>query len=178
LLTIIAGAGAHAGQDADTVLRVFAQRVDAYAQLHRRLETLIFPIDIAGDPHTVVYGPTQLAAAIRISREGARQGDILSAGVAAVLRQRLAAAVAPQDLDAMTADLITRYPSTNGHRVRVHGAYPSFACSTAPERILHALPPLPTELEYRLVDHDLVLLDVHANYIVDVLPDAFRSPIR
>jgi hypothetical protein len=37
-----------------------------------------------------------------------------------------------------------------------------------------ALPSLPEELEYRLVGGDLVLLDVEARLIVDILVDAIR----
>jgi hypothetical protein len=38
--------------------------------------------------------------------------------------------------------------------------------------LLAALPALPTGIYYRLIDHDLLLWDVDANLIVDVLPDA------
>jgi hypothetical protein len=36
------------------------------------------------------------------------------------------------------------------------------------------LPGLPVELEYRLHGTDLVLLDVEANLVVDILRDALR----
>jgi hypothetical protein len=35
--------------------------------------------------------------------------------------------------------------------------------------VFEALPVLPLELEYRLVGRDLVLLDVHANMVIDIL---------
>ena len=41
-----------------------------------------------------------------------------------------------------------------------------------PPDILHVLPPLPDELQYRLVDRDLVLIDMHADLVVDILPGA------
>ena len=37
-------------------------------------------------------------------------------------------------------------------------------------------PPLPADLEYRLVDYYLVLWDAHADLILDVLPDAIPRP--
>jgi hypothetical protein len=40
--------------------------------------------------------------------------------------------------------------------------------------LLQSLPPLPEDLEYRLLDHDLVLWDIHADLMLDVLPDAIR----
>ena len=41
---------------------------------------------------------------------------------------------------------------------------------------LWTLPALPEELQYRFVGRDLILLDVHANLVVDILRDAI--PIR
>jgi hypothetical protein len=41
--------------------------------------------------------------------------------------------------------------------------------------VLQALPPLPPELQYRMVGCDLVLIDVHADLIVDILPYALAD---
>jgi hypothetical protein len=38
--------------------------------------------------------------------------------------------------------------------------------------LLSALPALPAGIQYRLIDRDLLLWDVDANLIIDVLPDA------
>ena len=38
--------------------------------------------------------------------------------------------------------------------------------------LLVALPALPASIQYRLIDHDLLLWDVDADVIIDVLPDA------
>jgi hypothetical protein len=42
--------------------------------------------------------------------------------------------------------------------------------------LLEALPPVPGGLEYRVVGPDLVLWDVHAEIVIDVLRDALRAP--
>ncbi len=44
-----------------------------------------------------------------------------------------------------------------------------------PPQMLAALPRLPAELQYRIIGNALVLLDHHANLIVDFLPDAFAA---
>jgi hypothetical protein len=36
-------------------------------------------------------------------------------------------------------------------------------------------PELPEDVEYRIVNHDLVLWDIHADLVVDFLPNAFRA---
>jgi hypothetical protein len=43
-----------------------------------------------------------------------------------------------------------------------------------PPRLLQHLPDVPPGIEYRLVEADLVLWDVDAEIIIDVLPDALR----
>lgn len=43
-----------------------------------------------------------------------------------------------------------------------------------PVEILNALPELPAFLAYEFVDRNLVLVDVEADLIVDILPDALR----
>jgi hypothetical protein len=50
----------------------------------------------------------------------------------------------------------------------VNGRWPEGASRGAvPAKLLADLPPLPDELRYQFLDGDLVLLDVHADLIVD-----------
>jgi hypothetical protein len=41
--------------------------------------------------------------------------------------------------------------------------------------LLQALPPLPADLQYRIVDDDLVLVDLRAGLVVDILEDAMKT---
>jgi hypothetical protein len=50
------------------------------------------------------------------------------------------------------------------------------ASCPVPVLLLEALPPVPGGLEYRVVGPDLVLWDVHAEIVIDVLRDALRAP--
>lgn len=45
-----------------------------------------------------------------------------------------------------------------------------------PPHLLAVLPPLPDELQYRFMNHDLILWDVHVNIIVDFIKGALPSP--
>jgi hypothetical protein len=59
--------------------------------------------------------------------------------------------------------------------LRVNAKYPEKAAlPTVPPNILTTLPPLPKEVEYRLVNKDLLLLDPDAELIVDYIPNAIR----
>jgi len=60
-----------------------------------------------------------------------------------------------------------------GIRLQVNATYPEKApLQSTPPTLLLDLPTLPSELEYRIVGRDLVLRDVAANLIVDLLPNA------
>jgi hypothetical protein len=59
--------------------------------------------------------------------------------------------------------------------LKVNAKYPQDQpLPTVPPNVLAALPKLPEELEYRIVKKDLILRDVHANLIVDYIPNAIR----
>jgi hypothetical protein len=45
-----------------------------------------------------------------------------------------------------------------------------------PGCLLEVLPALPQGLQYRLVGRDLILLDLDANLVVDILPEALPRP--
>jgi hypothetical protein len=52
---------------------------------------------------------------------------------------------------------------------------PSLGVRSAPQAgAALTLPSLPEELEYRILGRDLVLLDVQARLVVDILRDAIR----
>jgi hypothetical protein len=57
----------------------------------------------------------------------------------------------------------------------VNGAFPWAIGSAMFPCVTTALPPLPPELQYRVVGRDLVLIDLHANLIVDILPFALTD---
>ena len=57
-------------------------------------------------------------------------------------------------------------------KVDVNTVYPTtIPLVTFPAGLLRKLPDLPPELEYRIVGRNLILRDVKANLIVDVLRD-------
>jgi hypothetical protein len=43
--------------------------------------------------------------------------------------------------------------------------------------VLAVLPALPEEVQFRFVGSDLVLVDIGADLIIDVLPDAFEASL-
>ncbi len=114
----------------------------------------------------------KLAAAIKTARPRAGLGDFFDPSVAPVFRRLIAKALYGLDVEELLRDLFEEHPKTWGYRVSVYDSYPSWATHEVPALLLQQLPVLPGELEYRVVDHDLAILDVDANLVLDVLPAA------
>jgi hypothetical protein len=155
----------------------FTAATREYALLHRRIEQSLGPIQITTSPSELLADANAMAAAIRAERADARQGDLFTTELSNELRVRIADALAEHGLS--PADLVTdEVPegvSRQALALRVGGPFPWIAGSTMLSCVLEVLPPLPPELQYRFLFRDLALVDVHANFIVDVLPDALAA---
>ncbi len=103
------------------------------------------------------------------ARTGAPEGDIFTPRAARVFKKLISQA-ARGDYGALMAE--THEDRDELGRAMVNGRWPGTALTTMPPDMLALLPPLPRELEYRFVHRDLVLWDVRADLIVDVLRDA------
>jgi len=156
---------------ADPLTLTFTAATREYARMHRRLEQQFGPIQVTDRPETIQRAIAAMAAAIRAERPDAKQGDFFTPALARDLRVRVDQALREHGFTA--ADVLAAGadgPDPAMFAVRVNGTFPwvlgaaMFPCVTA------ALPPIPPELQYRIVGNDLVLIDVHASLVVDVLP--------
>jgi hypothetical protein len=157
----------------DEVLDRFETAVGAYASLHRRLERGLPPEQMFDDPEDMFGAAQTLREALLAARPHARRGNIFTPEVAGVIRQRLQASLAYHGYEA--AEIVGAIDSQRLPRTpdpTVNGEFPWGISSSVWPSLLRALPPLPRELEYRFSHRDLVLLDTHANLVVDILEDA------
>ena len=153
-------------------LQLFAARVAAYADLHQRVDAVFPPWTPTEDVDGLFRRRAYLAAAIRAERPHARQGDIFDAVVGAEIRGLIAEALSGVDVELLLEGLYEDCEKPAGYRPQVNAKYPVWAVHEVPFVLLRALPPLPPAIQYRFIDHDLLLWDVDADVIVDVLPDA------
>lgn len=167
-----------ASDDRAAALRLFSQRVDAYAALHRRLEGPLPPLTPTKEVLRNDAARQLLANAIRQARPAAKQGDIFEPAVAMVFRALVAGALKGRDIEGFLVELSEEHPSMHGVRPVVNAPLPAGATHEMPAVLLHVLPALPEDVEYRIVDHDLVLWDIHANLVVDFIPNAFAAGAR
>ena len=157
---------------ATDALQMFRQRVGAYAALHQRAAASLPPLAPSDDVQWILQQRADLAAAIIAARPNARQGDIFVPSVASAFRGIIGESLAGVDIAAMLRDLYEDCEAPIGYRPVVHAGYPHWATHDMPFVLLAALPTLPKGLMYRLIDLNLVIWDVDADLIVDVLPDA------
>jgi hypothetical protein len=174
-ILIAASAVPSYAQDATSEpVRAFTAATRDYAQMHRRLEREIGPIEINTSIDQINSIIQQLAAAIRVERPGAKQGDFFTPALAPELRARINQALLADDFTAEDVIRAGRVDGIDYQRValRVNGTFPWILGTAMFPCVIHALPELPPELQYRIVGTDLILIDVHASLIVDILPSA------
>jgi hypothetical protein len=155
----------------------FARATQAYANLHRTVAASLLPEEACADPEEIQRRAGQLAEALRTERSAARAGDVFTSAIASVFRRRLLEAVRQSALRGEAFE--PQQAPWDEPRLEVNDPFPWIAGQEMPQAILATLTPLPPELEYRFVYRDLVLLDVGANLVVDVLENALSlTPTR
>jgi hypothetical protein len=151
----------------------FKQRVDKYMALHLRLEKQAPQVMKKDEPEQIKASQEGLAKAIRAERKDARQGEIFTPEIASLFRRLMYPELkGPEGADTKKA---MKDDAPAAISLKVNGAYPDTAAlPSVPPNLLANLPQLPKDLEYRIIGKDLILRDVHANVIVDYMPNAIR----
>jgi hypothetical protein len=135
----------------------FQRSVDAYTFQHRQVQRRL------GE------GADQslMAAGMHAARPSAADGDFFTPIVAAAFRNRIAVALRAPECKITASGTSSEVPRVGALTI---GTAPVPAC------VLKVLPHLPEELEYRAASVVLLLVDTHANMVVDVLHGAFPAP--
>jgi hypothetical protein len=113
-----------------------------------------------------------LASRIQTARQQAKAGDLFTPPVTEVYKRLIVMAYQAAGPSKVTSSLRHDEP-VHDVTLKVNATYPeTVPLQTTPPSILLNLPPLPPELDYRIVGRSLVLRDTGANIIVDYIPDA------
>jgi hypothetical protein len=155
------------------IVRDFDQRVADYAKLRQTLESQLPALKPADSQEKIVHHEHELARKIQKAREQVNQGAIFTAPIAAEFRRLIGLATQGSDGAHVHESLRSAEPVQT--RLRVNQVYPAnLPVQSTPPTILLNLPTLPSGSEYRLVGHELVLLDSRANLIIDIMPAAIK----
>lgn len=157
-----------------TVLTAFDRSVRDYMALHRRLARRTPPLQVTSDPEELLNAVDQLGEAIRLERHGARTGDVFTPAVARLFLGRIHRALWVHGVTELAAEL-EEDNEPSAPRPVVNGRFPWASGNAMWPSVLAVLPGLPAELEYRFVGADLVLVDIRANLVVDILEGALTS---
>ncbi len=181
LAVFLAGCGGAAAEqqgppaaNADALLiQDFQSRIKDYRDLHNKVEKGDARQKETKDPAEIKARQQELAGRIRTARAAAKPGDIFTPEIRQLFRRLMYPEVkgpeGKETKQAMKDDAPKAVP------LKVNAPYPEGApLPTVPPNILAALPKLPEDLEYRVVNRDLILRDVDANLIVDYIPNAIR----
>jgi hypothetical protein len=165
-----------AAQQAETyddgrLLADFHMRVGKYVELHRRLEGPLLPLRLSNNPKEIRAAIDSLKQALRAARLNATRGNIFTTGIARLFCRRIHETFKNTDW----VEVLATFEKENGNPTaspRANGSYPgSSPLAPMSPRLLLALPALPEELQYRFMHRALILWDVHAELIVDFIPD-------
>jgi len=148
----------------------FSDHVKEYVRLHKSAEATIPPLKPTDRPEMITAYQQALVRKIREARPRAKRGDIFTHKAREAFRHVIRSEfLGPQAAHAR-ATIQQGAPLEKVH-LQVNQTYPESAPhTTVPPTLLLQLPKLPNEVAYRIVDRDLVLLDVKANLAVDLIP--------
>jgi hypothetical protein len=174
ILTFASAAAAQTTAERQEMRRIFLKQVDAYVALHRDLEQLVPPQVVTANADELLAPRIGLARELRLARAWAREGNIFAPDVAVYFRVVIAETLGRTTLeDVVDPELAVHITAL------VNADYPAGrSVPKMPAALLSALPPLPPELRYSFVDRDLILWDLHAALIVDIVRDALPLTSR
>ena len=154
-----------------SAMEQFEQRVNAYAALRRAVAARTPPPMVSSDSGAILAAADALAEAIRAARPQARAGDMFTTHSASAFRRRIEGVLKRNHRD--LADLLTaidREAPPPAAPLTVNDRFDWQYGALMPGDLIEALPPLPGFLQYRFVGRDLLLIDIEADLIIDILP--------
>jgi hypothetical protein len=174
MVLMTATANAQSREPESQAIAAFENATQDYALMHRRLERQIGSIEFGMPVAEINRIIHELAAAIRAERADAKQGDFFTPSLGLVMRTRINDALLEHGYTPGDVRTAGRVDGVDYERVRlqVNDTFPWILAVAMFPCVIEALPPLPPELQYRIVGDELVLVDIHASLIIDVLPHA------
>ena len=154
------------------VFEDFAKRVEAYMKLREQVEDSVGDLDPTKSQAEITTRATTLAAGLIKARPDAKPGDIFTTEVATIIATLIKQEYSRRP-DTVTETREDAQDELPDFVPKVNSLYPTtYPLATFPPTLLPLLPPLPDKLEYRIVQHYLVLRDIESNVIIDFMPNA------
>ena len=173
------GTGENQDQQRDAhALHIFNDRVQGYLRIHHKAEdSFNLPhLKPTGSIRKIQQRQRTMAQHIGELRKNAREGEMFPPEVRAYFERSLAASYRANSKEILAVlDCIPRVDE----KLRPNDVYPAtWEYNPMPPTILLHIPRLPPELEYRIVNKDLIVLDLEADMVVDILRNLISLPTR
>jgi hypothetical protein len=146
----------------------FNDRIQSYIKIHRQAEGKLGHLTAAHSGREIVKYQQEMAEHIRRLRRKANEGNLFAPQIRAYFIRALDSAYLtnPDGVSASLACVSLRAE----RKLKPNDVYPeTWDYNIMPPTLLLHIPRLPAELEYRIVNKDLIVRDIDANMIVDVM---------
>jgi hypothetical protein len=158
-------------RDADA-LQQWTLGLEGYLVLREQALQTLPPRRLA-DARELLERSRALASAIRARRADAQPGELFTMDVRRTFRKLIAHALTDHQIAVNDLMASLRAEALPGEfRLAINQLFPWQLGAAMPPCVLDALPALPDALQFRLVGRDLILIDLDANLVIDVLPEA------
>jgi hypothetical protein len=155
------------------IIADFVDRVRAYLELRKKASGGLKGLPENATPQEIDARQRQLGAAVIAVRKGARTGEIFGQDMTRLIKRNFGTIFKGDNGKILRASIFEEpHPAVPAVNVRYPDAVP---LSTMPPDVLKVLPKLQDALEFRFIGHHLILLDVEAHLVVDVLPNAIPA---
>ena len=159
-------------RDAQT-LADFQTRVKNYMALRQKAMAGRPALPDKATPEQIEAYQTAIGQLVMAARKGARRGEVFGADMTVMIRRLLAPIFKGPDGAAIRSAILEEpHPVVPAVNTRYPDDVP---VSSMPPEILKALPKLDESMEYRFIGRHLILMDVPAHLIVDVVDNAMPS---
>lgn len=182
LTAVLAGCGREAARQARQsrqdarALADFNRRIDDFVRMHKNAEPGIPHIKASNSGEEIVSRQHTMSARILAQRPGSADGNIFTPAIRKYFERALGAAYRENEPGIQASLECVTVLDENA--LKVNTVYPeNVSYAMTPPTILLHIPKLPPELEYRIVNSDLLLRDMEANLIVDIMRDVI-PPIK
>lgn len=153
----------------EITVKEFQDRIDNYLAAKKKQDIAKKPTDSAGK---LAQEKQQTVEKTQAARPQARQGDIFTPPVATYFKKQIENTLQGPEGKKIRASLRHAEPLPNV-QLQVNAKYPrTLPLQSMPPTLLKNLPPLPKDLQYRIVGETLVLYDVASGLVADLIPGA------
>ena len=158
----------------ERTLGEFDRQVTAFVTLHRQVARSLPPVHMFLDDEGGLASD-ELRELLVAARPLARPGAFFTPAVAELLKRRIDDAL----LYGVGSSAMPLYEPLPGEPApTVNQPFPSVLGSVQWPALVRALPAVPRELDYAFWGRDLVLVDVDANLVIDILSEALPEGAR